>query len=85
MTRKISATSNIAVQKTLYGRVGAVRVMMMNGLILLGCDACTVEPRFTNAPVHEQLGSRTNFPSKNVSDNVRCLGLRTRKLATAAS
>jgi hypothetical protein len=24
----------------------------------------TVEPRFTNAPVHEQFGSRTNFPSK---------------------
>jgi hypothetical protein len=23
-----------------------------------------VEPRFTNAPVHEQFGSRTNFPSK---------------------
>jgi hypothetical protein len=25
---------------------------------------CTVKPRFTNAPVHEQFGSRTNFPSK---------------------
>jgi hypothetical protein len=24
----------------------------------------TVGPRFTNAPVHEQFGSRTNFPSK---------------------
>jgi hypothetical protein len=24
----------------------------------------TVEPRFTNAPVHEQFGSRTNFPNK---------------------
>jgi hypothetical protein len=24
----------------------------------------TVEPRFTNAPVHEQFGSRTNFPRK---------------------
>jgi hypothetical protein len=24
----------------------------------------TVDPRFTNAPVHEQFGSRTNFPSK---------------------
>jgi hypothetical protein len=24
----------------------------------------TVEPRFTNAPVHEQFGSRTNFPIK---------------------
>jgi hypothetical protein len=39
----------------------------------------TVEPRFTNAPVHEQFGSRTNFPSK------QRLGLRTRKPATAAS
>jgi hypothetical protein len=27
----------------------------------------TVEPRFTNAPVHEQFGSRTNFPSKKTS------------------
>jgi hypothetical protein len=45
----------------------------------------TVEPRITNAPVHEQFGSRTNFPKKNVSDDERCLGLRTRKLATAAS
>jgi hypothetical protein len=27
-------------------------------------DWSTVEPRFTNAPVHEQFGSRTNFPSK---------------------
>jgi hypothetical protein len=45
----------------------------------------TVEPRFTNAPVHEQIGSRTNFPSKKVSDDERSLGLRTRKLATAAS
>jgi hypothetical protein len=45
----------------------------------------TVEPRFTNAPVHEQFGSRTNFPSKNVSDDERCLGLRTRKLETEAS
>jgi hypothetical protein len=45
----------------------------------------TVEPRFTNAPFQEQFGSRTNFPSKNVSDDERCLGLRTRKLATAAS
>jgi hypothetical protein len=43
----------------------------------------TLEPRFTNAPVHEQLGSRTSFPSKKVSDDERCLGLRTRKLATA--
>jgi hypothetical protein len=24
----------------------------------------TAEPQFTNAPVHEQFGSRTNFPSK---------------------
>jgi hypothetical protein len=24
----------------------------------------TVEPRFTNAPVHEQFGSRKNFPGK---------------------
>jgi hypothetical protein len=46
----------------------------------------TVGPRFTNAPVHEQFGSRTNFPSnQNASDDERCLGLRTRKLATAAS
>jgi hypothetical protein len=45
--------------------------------------AYTVEPRFTNAPVHEQFGSRTNFPSKKVSDDKQCLGLRTRKLATA--
>jgi hypothetical protein len=45
----------------------------------------TAEPRFTNAPVHEQFGSRTNFPSKNVSDDERCLRLRTRKLAPAAS
>jgi hypothetical protein len=27
----------------------------------------TVEPRFTNAPVHEHFGSRTNFPSKKTS------------------
>jgi hypothetical protein len=52
--------------------------------------ATAVEPRFTNAHVHEQFGSRTNFPSKNVSDDelsrmTNCLGLRTRKLATAAS
>jgi hypothetical protein len=33
----------------------------------------TVEPRFTNAPVHEQI-----FRAKNVSDDERCLGLRTR-------
>jgi hypothetical protein len=46
-------------------------------------QADTVEPRFTNAPVHEQFGSRTNFQSKNVSDDERCLGLRTPKLATA--
>jgi hypothetical protein len=31
----------------------------------------TVEPRFTNAPVHEQI-----FLAKNVSDYERCLGLR---------
>jgi hypothetical protein len=36
-------------------------------------------------PVHEQFGSRTNFRIKNVSDDERCLGLRTRKLATATS
>jgi hypothetical protein len=40
----------------------------------------TVEPRFTNAPVHEQI-----FRAKNVSDDERCLGLRTCKLAIAAS
>jgi hypothetical protein len=40
----------------------------------------TVEPRFTNAPIHEQI-----FRAKNVSDNERCLGLRTSKLATASS
>jgi hypothetical protein len=38
----------------------------------------TVEPRFTNAPVHEQI-----FRAKNVSDDEQCLGLRTPKLATA--
>jgi hypothetical protein len=27
----------------------------------------TVGPRFTNAPVHKQFGSRTNFPSKKMS------------------
>jgi hypothetical protein len=27
----------------------------------------TVGRRFTNAPVHEQFGSRTNFPSKKTS------------------
>jgi hypothetical protein len=37
-------------------------------------------PRFTNAPVHEQI-----FRTKNVSDDERFLGLRTRKLATAAN
>jgi hypothetical protein len=37
----------------------------------------------SRTPVHEQFGSRTNFPSKIVSDDERCLGLRTRKLATA--
>jgi hypothetical protein len=40
----------------------------------------TVGPRFTNAPVHELI-----FRAKNVSDDERFLGLRTRKLATAAS
>jgi hypothetical protein len=40
----------------------------------------TVEPQFTNAPVHEQI-----FRAKNFSDDERCLGLRTRKLAKAAS
>jgi hypothetical protein len=45
----------------------------------------TVKPRFTNSPFYEQFGSRTNFSSKNFSDDERCLGLRTRKLATAAS
>jgi hypothetical protein len=39
-----------------------------------------VGPRFTNAPVDEQI-----FRAKNVSDDERLLGLRTRKLATAAS
>jgi hypothetical protein len=48
-------------------------------------ETSTVEPRFTNAPVHEQFCSRTNFPIKNVSDDEQRLGLRTRKLATAAS
>jgi hypothetical protein len=40
-------------------------------------NGTTVEPRFMNAPVHEQI-----FRAK-VSDDERCLGLRTRKLATA--
>jgi hypothetical protein len=44
-----------------------------------------VGPRFTNAPVHEKFGSQTNFESKKVSVDERFLGLRTRKLATAAS
>jgi hypothetical protein len=47
--------------------------------ILAVLNIYTVEPRFTNATVHEQFGSRTNFPSK------KRLGWRTRKLATAAS
>ena len=38
----------------------------------------TLEPRFTNASVHEQI-----FRAKNVSDDERCPGLRTRKPATA--
>jgi hypothetical protein len=33
-----------------------------------------------NAPVHEQI-----FRAKNISDDERCLGLRTRKMATVAS
>jgi hypothetical protein len=37
-------------------------------------------PLFTNNSVHEQI-----FRAKNVSDDERCLGLPTRKLATAAS
>jgi hypothetical protein len=37
-------------------------------------------PLFTNNSVHEQIS-----PAKTVSDDERCLGLRTRKLATAAS
>jgi hypothetical protein len=37
-------------------------------------------PLFTNNSVHEQI-----FQAKNVSDDERFLGLRTRKLATAAS
>jgi hypothetical protein len=36
----------------------------------------TVGPRFTNAPVYEQFGLRTNFPKKS-SGYERCLGLRT--------
>jgi hypothetical protein len=35
-------------------------------------------PLFMNSSVHEQI-----FQAKNVSDDERCLGLRTRKLATA--
>jgi len=35
-------------------------------------------PLFTNNSVHEQI-----FRAKNVSDDERCLGLRTRKPATA--
>jgi hypothetical protein len=37
-------------------------------------------PLFTNNSVHEQI-----FRAKNVSDDERFLGLRTRKLAIAAS
>jgi hypothetical protein len=40
----------------------------------------TVEPRFTNNSVHEQI-----FGAKTISDNERCLGLGTRKLGTTKS
>jgi hypothetical protein len=32
----------------------------------------TVEPLFTNASHHEQIGSRTNLPKKKVSGDERC-------------
>jgi hypothetical protein len=39
-----------------------------------GYENITVEPRFTNASHHEQIGSRTNCPEKkNVSGDERCL------------
>jgi hypothetical protein len=44
----------------------AAVVLLMMGAI--EPETYTVEPRFMNAPVHEQFGSRTNFPSK------KCLG-----------
>jgi hypothetical protein len=39
--------------------------------LYISYKANTVGPRFTNAPVYEQFGLRTNFPSK------KCFGLRT--------
>jgi hypothetical protein len=37
-----------------------------NSDIMKLLEESTVEPRFTNVPVYEQFGSRTNFPSKNL-------------------
>jgi hypothetical protein len=40
---------------------------MALGLTQPVTEISTVEPRFTNAPVHEQFGSRTNFPTNKTS------------------
>jgi hypothetical protein len=47
--------------------------------------AYTVEPRFTNALFTNNSVNEQIFRAKTVSDDERCLGLRTRKLATEAS
>jgi hypothetical protein len=39
---------------------------------------------YSGTSVHERPCLRKNFPSKNVSDDERCLGLRTRKLRVSA-
>jgi hypothetical protein len=36
----------------------------VNGVYEMWIISITVEPRFTNAAVHKQFGSQTNFPSK---------------------
>jgi hypothetical protein len=44
-----------------------------NIIFLCGEFTYTVEPRFTNVSHHEQIGSWTNFPKKNISVYERCL------------
>jgi hypothetical protein len=67
-----------------------LRIMSVETAIVVGCyhtDGYYIRwglgsrmPLFTNNSVHEQI-----FRAKNISDDERFLGLRTRKLATAAS
>jgi hypothetical protein len=46
-------------------------------------DLLAYEFMYTGTSAYECPCSRTNIPNKNVSDDERCLGLRTRKQETA--